>query len=709
MAAVDLISLPEIAELAGVQRPVVTTWRRRYPAFPAPAQADRGRQLFKAREVVDWLVDTGRADRQSIEPDLRLHLLTCLALQAGPSSTNGRRGGFTSQVLVSATTALICLHHLDDEPLRPDGHTDRHVIEALRERAAEVDWDDELLRSEIEALPSDAAWLAEVVDELIEAAWGTAQAYERLLAARHRFGVPQLYEEAIVPQLARLMAGLSGAREHADLHGIVQVADPRAGTGDLLLAARQELGEHDSVMFAAEADPLLARLARRRLVVHGIPRGSWQFDIAAGCPAGSSAAGVLLLRLPYQPAEARTDHNPFAELAEVTGALAPGQTAVVVGPAELLAGALPPYKPAARSRNELLATGRVEAVVQLPGGVVPFRPGYQTALWVLRHEETPEWQGRVLLADVSDRPLTDRVVEELIIDIATWRRAGHRPDEHLRVYASQVRIADLTMPRRPLTSRRPAMLRELVRDGRVTIAELADTEVELNQLAEPRPHLRTHLAAQGEIRRAPTKSIGALIRDGHLAMVKGSRIAAGHISSVGHYPVIGPPELTAGAQVGSRRIDRAVFAQRYPRARLSEPGDVLVTMVPRLGAYHDEEGTSVVDYPTRVLRIRPDGRDRFTPRVLAALVNAVPAQRPTGAVRAAARLADLQLPLLPPAEIVRLDAMLSAMEERRNLARRELALLDDLGRRAVAGLTDGTLTITAGAPLAGPPRRDQQD
>lgn len=216
MVVTDLISLPEIATLAGVRRPVVTTWRRRYPAFPTPAQVDRGRPLFKAREVVDWLVDTGRAERQSIEPDLRLHLLAGLTLRAASSTGVGRRRTLTPQQLVPAITALICLHHLDDEPLHPSGYTDRQVVEALRERAVEVDWDDELLRSEIEALPTEAAWLTEVVDELIEAAWGTAQAYERVLAARNRFAVPQLYEAAILPQLARLMVGLSGVREHAD-------------------------------------------------------------------------------------------------------------------------------------------------------------------------------------------------------------------------------------------------------------------------------------------------------------------------------------------------------------------------------------------------------------------------------------------------------------------------------------------------------------
>lgn len=122
------------------------------------------------------------------------------------------------------------------------------------------------------------------------------------------------------------------------------MADPSAGAGDLLMAARQVLGEHDPVMFAAEADPLLARLARRRLVVHGVSRGRWQLDIGAARQSGPVAGDAQFIQLPYQSAERRTDLDPFPELTHVATSLTPGQTAVVFGPAELLVGVLPPYK-----------------------------------------------------------------------------------------------------------------------------------------------------------------------------------------------------------------------------------------------------------------------------------------------------------------------------------------------------------------------------
>ncbi|MEV4759881.1 hypothetical protein AB0J86_32955 [Micromonospora sp. NPDC049559] len=702
---VTLISLPEIAELSGVRRPVVTTWRRRHADFPAPVDTNRGRPLFDAGQVVDWLVASGRVERAQIEPDLRLYLLSCLALAAPSAAVGARRRALTPTELIAAITALICLRHLDDEPLHPSGQSARHVIPALRERAAQVDWEDELLRTEIDALPGDAAWLPGVVDELVEAAWDCPRAYERVLAARRRFNVPALYADAVIPPLARLIAGLSDARERGDRHGHLHLADAAAGAGDLLMAVRAELGEEvSSTVVAAEPDPFLARITRRRLAVHGVPSGERRVEIGAHLPTDADPPDVLVVRLPYQPAEERGDSDPLAAVAEATDSLTPGQTAVVLGPAELLIDGLAPYRKAARTRDHLLRSGRVEAVVKLPGGVVPYRPGYQTALWVLRREDPSPWQGRVLLADVSDRLLSDEVVETLVWDITTWRRNGHRPDEHLRAYASQVKIADLVVPRRPLTARPPASIRDRLRDGRAVVAEATELEVALNKLAEPRPQLRADLGARDDGSPAATQPIGVLIRTGQFVLLKGARIAAADVTADGHHPVLGPTEVTGQARIGARRIDRGVLAERYPRVRLTEPEDLVVTMTPHLAVYRDEQGFSVVEFPARVLRVPTTERERFTPRVLAALLDATPGERAPGAVRAAARLTDLQVPILPPAEVARLDALLAAADARRDLARREVELLDELCRLAVSGVTDGKLTMTGSHPADGSPR-----
>lgn len=169
-----LMSMTEIAELGGVQRPVVTTWRRRHRDFPAPTGGDAAQPLFDPRQVTEWLINTGRVDRNQIEPELSLYTLTGLAAQ------------YPGADLIAAVTALISLRYLTDEnePLADGTDEDLAVI---REQASTADPDDLLLLSEICDIPPTAGWLAALVDELIEAAWGCRQAFERIMAARNRF------------------------------------------------------------------------------------------------------------------------------------------------------------------------------------------------------------------------------------------------------------------------------------------------------------------------------------------------------------------------------------------------------------------------------------------------------------------------------------------------------------------------------------------
>lgn len=686
--ASTLISMPEIAELAGVRRPVVTTWRRRHAGFPAPTGTGRTAPLFDAREVVDWLVETGRAERAQIEPDLRLHLLAGLAAD-----------GLAGSELVVALTALVCLRHLDDHPLSRGRESAWRTAEDLRERAATVDPDDVLLRSEIGAIR--AGWLAAAADELVEAAWGCQAACDRVLVASGRLGAAGLYADAVTGAAARLVAGLSGVREHADSHGTVRLKALAAGTGDLLLATLDQLGEDvAATVEAAEPGPVAARLLRRRLVVRDNPGDAWSVHIGDRPPAGSGQPDVFLIRLPYQPWEERNGADPLVSVRELTEGMQPGQTAVVLGPADLLVGGLPPYRLAARTRNALLASGRVEAVIHLPGGLVPYRPGYQTAVWVLRREDPSPWRGRVLLADVSDRELTPLLAEELVGDVVTWRREGYRPDQHLRAHAAQVAVEELLRPGVPLTTRRPRRPADLVSPG-PDLARILEIEAALDRP----PVAYGGVAARAEPERVPRRPIGGLAKDGWLVVRNGHRLATGDVvgAGLGHHRVLGAPELTGTRLPGERTVDRGVLAERYPRVRLTEPGDVVVTLAPRLGVHLDRDGFSVAEFPARVLRIPPEVRHRLTPRVLVALLSALPEEQATGraagAVRTPVRLAQLQLPLLASDEVARLDELLAAVDERR----REMDLLDELCRIATSGLLQGTLTM-AGTPGARPER-----
>lgn len=672
-----LISMPEIAELAGVQRPVVTVWRRRYNgSFPPPVADDAGRPLFDAQAILDWLVATGRANRETLEPDLRQYTLWHLGSRMKPED------------LIAFATALICLRGLDDdEPLQSGTGWPGN----LDERASRVDPSDLLLLSEIRALSDDAGWLVHAIDELVEAAWGCRQAFERLLATRNRLNAHTLYRDAISPDLAGLMAAISGANEQAATHGVVDVVDPWAGTGDLLTAVVAAIGEKGQPRISAvTSSEQMSRLLRRRLRMWELPMAD--VDVRSRTrPPATVAWRVLVTALPYRPQENRSREEHLRSLARLATGLGPGQSAVVLAPADLLAEQMPPTQ--AGIRSELLRSEAVEAIIMLPGGLMPFRPGYQTSLWVLRRDESGRGQGRVLHADISDRPLTAQMVDDLVEDVTTWRREGYHPAAHRRALATPVRVADLLSGHSSLTGPRGLELPEANTLRHSQVALLLDLQTHLAEHARQplSPPLTVNMAAREDEGRQ-TVTIGTLIKKEQVKRLKGARIAAEHVGGGGHHRVIGIPELTGQARPGYRRIDRLVLAERYPRVRLTEPGDVIVAITAEVMTLVDVDGFSVVEYPAAVLRVDGPGQT-LTPRTLAALIANTPSGRASGAVRSR-RLDEISIPVLEPDEVVALDDLLDELDQRRRYAQEQVETLDTLRRTAVRGIADGTLTIT---------------
>jgi hypothetical protein len=602
LGSAPLISMPEIAELAGVRRPVVTTWRRRHLGFPGPVEGGIATPLFDAHQVVDWLVATGRADRAQIEPELSLHTLAAIGAQIPAGD------------LVAMLTALICLRWLDDDEPLAGGTGD--ITASVNRRAARLDPADHLLLSEIRQLPRGSSWLAVAVDELIEAAWGCPGAFERIMAARHRFKAADLYTRAVTPELAWMVARLSGAGERAGRSNSILVADPAPGPGDLITAVIELLGvDQLPRCIGAESSPYLARLVRRRLVVHGIPLPEAQIAISAELPDEAGNPDVIVTQIPYQPQEGRSAEAVLDRIGDISARLSAGATAVVLGPAAVLVDALPAYSSAERARAKLLQDHMVEAVIRLPGGLAPFRPGYETALWVLAPARESPWRGRILLADVSDRELTDEIIDELASDVLTWRRDGYVPQAHTRAFSDQVQISDLVFPPRPLTVRHSLSIGEKRTDAaarvtRVTQLEADHARIGAQATAAWRP-VQCCVTARAADRPA-LATIGTLTKTGRLTMLKGTRLSPAHLEESGQLAVLGTAELLGQSRRGLRKIDRATLASHYPRARLTEPGDVVVTTVPRLAAAVDHEGFSVAESPARILRIPAAEREQFT-------------------------------------------------------------------------------------------------
>ncbi len=167
-----LMTMTDVAELADVQRPVVSTWRRRHADFPAPAGGDGSQPLFNTGEIAAWLLATGRIGRERADQELSLFTLTGLAARYdGPD-------------VIAAVTALLCLRFLagESEPLA-DGAGD--PVAAARALARTIDPNDRVVLTEIRSIPLTAGWLVRQVDDLVEASWTCQAAFERVMAARH--------------------------------------------------------------------------------------------------------------------------------------------------------------------------------------------------------------------------------------------------------------------------------------------------------------------------------------------------------------------------------------------------------------------------------------------------------------------------------------------------------------------------------------------
>lgn len=672
-----LMSMTEIAGLARVQRPVVTTWRRRYDDFPAPVGGDAMSPLFDSRQVAAWLIATGRDKEGRIESDVSLHALA------------GLGAGMASRDLVAAVTALICLRALDDEPLATASCDD------LMRRVARIDPHDTCLLSETALLPADTGGLAAAVDELVEAAWGCQEAFERIMSAGQRFKVGDLYARTVASRLARLAAKLSSAPERARQR-TTSVCDPAAGPGDLLIAVADAIGpDYQAVYQAAETDSYLARLAKRRLSVHGVAWADLEMVTGRELPEQWDDPDVIVTQIGYVPGESRSPEEVVDRLDDISLRLAPGCTAVVLGPADVLAGQLRPYSQAERTRAKVLSSGMVESIVRLPGGLVPFRPGYEVALWVLTSAYDSPWRGWVLLADVSDRELTDEVLEALVEDVVTWRRDGYRPYAHTRAFGAQVKVSDVVDALRPLSAPGPAATSRSRTKGPELVNRVTELEAGLDHLAADSPAARQPIRSQlaaGTRTSPPTQTIGALAKAQRLIILPGTRLRGVQNSEDGHHDVVGVPELLGHARRGGRRLDRVTLAG-LPRARLTEPGDVIVTTAPRFNAIVDHHGLAVVEFPAKVLRIPVTERQSFTPRTLAALLaGRVPSLRPAGAVRSR-RLEEREVPVLSPAEVRFLDQFLAGLDARQEAAQQELDLLAELRDVTMSGLLDGTLAF----------------
>lgn len=211
-----LVTMAEIARLAGVTRQAVTNWRSRPSVLPFPtAMSAAGIEKFDREEVLDWLEATGRGRND----EARLDAPTVAVPE---------------DLAVDDAVVMLALRSGVAQDLAPLTSTARITL------AQKLDPEDQYLLTEASGLAADDG-LAGYIDELHESSYGASDALDRLYASRAAQGSRGLTAEAVrlIRQLAegcRTFLGPDGVA--VELH--VDPRDRRVADGFETASIRNE-------------------------------------------------------------------------------------------------------------------------------------------------------------------------------------------------------------------------------------------------------------------------------------------------------------------------------------------------------------------------------------------------------------------------------------------------------------------------------------
>lgn len=646
----QVLTMRQIAELAGVQRPVVSTWRRRFAGQPTafPEPVDPAALLFDAHQVGRWLDETGRGKNREAGADAVLYstLVDTVADR------------------LADTSALLLLHALAGAPLV--GSDPDELLMLLAQAGAES-----VLSLADAASALEASDLVAQVDALVEAGVTAMRVFARL-ARRQETIDSRLGAESLTAEGDGLAVSvLAAVTEDSE-----RVLAPW-GPGGLRLVVRAVEGGNEVGR---------PRIAAPEGITDPVELLLWRYLVALGCQLETPRADAAVLTVgQWVTAGAGSAEEFFDELDRVVIGLEEGSAALVLGPAPLLVDRLP--DPAPRRRVLGVGSGGYLAplryVARFPAGMCRFGGRRRLALWALGHPVTPGAERRfTTYGEHSAHSLDAGECRAVGHDVAAALRGGGARRSHAFLRSAH-RVTEALLSREvlavPLTD-------ELVEDGGDALARLW----ERRDASAPDLFSGVDVEAAGSaMDRSVPWAAATTGADRPARVITGIRIPpAVWAAGAGGIGVIGPEEVRGEAPVGSRTVDLVALVEGAPRSRLTEPGDVVfVTTTTPTGpaAIIDAEGGNVVQAPARILRcLAPSGGGR---RILPeTAVRDIRASR--GGDPRAWRLRTVAVDAVGPWSTVAARAA-----EHRARLERELAALDAVTTELSDGLAAGTLRI----------------
>lgn len=638
-----LLDLTGVARLAGVQRPVASMWRSRFAStpdpFPSPIADVRGRPCFEAAQVADWLVRTGHGNNPEAREDA--------AAAATPSDFH-----FSDSSAVAELQALITLHAQTDD-------LDELTTSQIQDAAADVDPRDRMLRREISAHTDRGAPWSTYAVRLVDAAYSPAAA---LALVTRRHAAANRASGSAGPLVAEAVALVVDAT--LALVGDDATVTLDAGDAALSSAVASSLGESVSIVLPAGAD---SRRVRRQLLVDE----HWVDDAAD--PATRS---IVVARIPCDAGEDVA--VILRALDEVSLSLRDSDAAVVIGPARALADPLAATDE--RARADILRSGRVRGIARLSTGLVDSAVRESLALWILGDPvgEVAPARRITAVADLTGVQLTPATRADLISDLMAGMSGGRDLRAHQFRFATFVPTASLqarsgslvaSATRKPAAATEDAPELPALLDIAAGAVRADITPIEI----APEPHDVPHAS-----------SVAELMNAGHVRRVQGTRLNPALLSSEG-LVVVTASDLDEPASIGRTRVDQLAFATQHPSAQLTRPGDVIFRTSPTAAAWVDTDGSKVVAYPARVLRVTAADPGGLIPEIVAADI--------TGAPGGPGMWKRWTLRRVAPRTMAPLRRVLADVASARRDLEVRAARLTDYAALIVAGATSGAVTM----------------
>lgn len=655
-----VVSPSDIAQLTGYTRGAVSNWRRRAGDFPHAIAGTEANPLFRREEVLAWLAKNGKPVKEDRGEN------------AAWAALNLLRGELDMREATMLVLTLACARKLAERESRSSFVS--RWRDALTAAGGSVEASD-LLRDAYEDL--------DPLGELIPFRSGRLSlplsGVERLIDALTSIKALHLPRatDVLLERLARAQGkmgadvGFAGSRVSALLSALCIGAangtlyDPACGLGIALLQA-VDAGVRPRRLVGHDINEDALRVARQRAYLHDVDIELARGDVLECDPAPELKADVIIAEPPFglgfrapgalfderyvygQPPRFCAD---WAWVQHAVAHLTDSGRAYVV----LTAGGLDRASERV-IRTGLVEAGCVEAVVRMPGKMLP-HVSVPLALIVLRQPiESSAARSGVLFIDASEHPDPERSVTRWLSAPEALTDVPHATVGAAAVLAKDARLdPQLWIP----ASGRDAS--EIVQ----SFSEAWDEVVRATQAIEQRMTVPSVL----KFTRPRVSTVAELASQGIIKVWGGGR-------SEERYAEMGFPKALLDRIASASDVRDGILHSTplaiEPGGDLDKPhrtdaGDLLVTTWNEVRARVDVMGSHLPG--TGVYRVKIRESSALDPGYLAiALAGPWNKRFLGGSTIQRAKLADLEIPLLPVAEQQRIVTALRGVEQVEQLA-----------------------------------------